>query len=62
MLLPLNSIDTKAFHKYIQNKFFYEVLEGRISFIDPKTNKPKSSNNSGTVVIYFKKKIKTKEI
>lgn len=39
----------------------YEVLEGRISFIDPATNKPKSGNNSGTVIVYFKKKISTKD-
>ena len=61
MVLPLNSMDTKAFHQYIQNKFIYEVLEGRISFIDPATNKPKSGNNSGTVIVYFKKKISTKD-
>lgn len=61
MVLPLNSMDTKAFHQYIQNKFIYEVLEGRISFIDPTTNKPKSGNNSGTVIVYFKKKISTKD-
>src|SRR5699024_7439064 len=60
MILPLNSMDTAAWHKYIEGKFHYEILEGRISFIDPETKKPKSGNNSGTVIVYFKKKIKTK--
>lgn len=58
MILPSNSMDSKAFHKYVFGKFHYEILEGRISFIDPETNKPAKGNNSGTVIIYFKKKIK----
>ena len=57
-----NSMDTKAWHKYIEGKFVYEILEGRISFIDPQTKKPKSSNNSGTVIVYFKKRIRTKNL
>ena len=58
MILPLNSMDSKAWHKYIEGKMHYEIIEGRVSFIDPKTGKPKSGNNSGTVIVYFKKKIK----
>lgn len=61
MILPSLCMDTVAFHKFVQDKFHYEVLEGRISFIDPETGKAKSGNNSGTVIVYFKKKIKTKE-
>lgn len=61
MILPLNCMDTKVWHKYIEGKYQYEKLEGRISFIDPKTGKPKSGNNSGTVIVYFKKKIQAKE-
>lgn len=60
MILPLNSMDTKAWHKFIEGKFYYEILEGRISFIDPETKKPKTGNNSGTVIVYFKKKIKVR--
>lgn len=57
MILPLNSMDTKAWHKFIEGKFHYEVLEGRIAFIDPETGNPKSGNNSGTVIVYFRKRI-----
>lgn len=60
MILPLNSMDTKAWHKFIEGKFHYEILEGRISFIDPATGQPKSGNNSGTVIVYFKKRIKVR--
>lgn len=57
MILPLNSMDTKAWHKYIEGKYHYEVLKGRIAFVDPTTKLPKKGNNSGTVIVYFKKKI-----
>jgi len=57
MILPTNCMDSKVWHKYIEGKFFYEILEGRVSFIDPKTGKPKIGNNSGTVIVYFKKRI-----
>lgn len=59
MILPLNSMDTKAWHKFIEGRYHYEILQGRISFIDPDTGKPKSGNNSGTVIVYFKKRIST---
>lgn len=58
MILPLNSMDTKAWHEFIEGKFHYEILQGRISFIDPETKRPKKGNNSGTVIVYFKQKIK----
>lgn len=58
MILPLNSMDTKAWHEYIEGKFHYEILQGRISFIDSETKQPKKGNNSGTVIVYFRKKIK----
>ena len=57
MILPLNCMDTKAWHKFIEGKFHYEILQGRISFIDPETKQPKNGNNSGTVIVYFKKRI-----
>lgn len=56
MILPSLCMDTKVWHEYIENKYHYEILQGRISFIDPETGKPKSGNNSGTVIVYFKKK------
>lgn len=57
MILPLNSMDTKVWHEYIESKFHYEILRGRISFIDPETKQPRKGNNSGTVIVYFKKRI-----
>lgn len=57
MILPLNCMDTKVWHEYIEGRYHYEILKGRIAFIDPETNKPKKGNNSGTVIVYFKKKI-----
>ena len=57
MILPLNCMDTKAWHEYIENKYHYEILKGRIAFIDPETGKAQKGNNSGTVIVYFKKKI-----
>lgn len=59
MILPSLCMDTKVWHEYIEGKYLYEILQGRISFIDPETGKPKSGNNSGTVIVYFKKKIVT---
>ena len=57
MILPLNCMDTKVWHEVIEDRYHYEILKGRIAFIDPETNKPKKGNNSGTVIVYFKKKI-----
>lgn len=57
MILPLNCMDTKVWHEVIENKYHYEVLKGRIAFIDSLTKLPRKGNNSGTVIVYFKKKI-----
>jgi len=57
MLLPLNCMDTKVWHEVIEDHYHYEILKGRIAFIDPNTHLPKKGNNSGTVIVYFKKKI-----
>ena len=57
MILPLNSMDTKVWHEIIENRYHYEILQGRISFIDPETKQPRKGNNSGTVIVYFKKRI-----
>lgn len=58
MILPSNCMDSVAFQKYIYKQFFYEILAGRVAFIDPTTQKPMVGNNSGTVIVYFKKDIK----
>jgi len=60
MILPSNSTDTKGWHKYVFGKFHYEILEGRVSFIDPETGQPKKGNNSGTALVYFWRKPSTK--
>lgn len=57
MVLPSNCMDCRAFHKYIYKQFYYEILEGRVSFIDPTTGKAAKGNNSGTTIVYFKKGI-----
>lgn len=57
MILPSNCQDSKAFQKYIKKNFFYETIQGRISFINPETNQPMKGNNSGTTIVYFKKDI-----
>ena len=57
MILPLNCMDTKIWHEVIEGRYHYEILKGRIAFIDPETKKPKKGNNSGTVIVYFKKRI-----
>lgn len=59
MILPLNCMDTKIWHEVIEGRYYYEILKGRISFIDPDTKTPKKGNNSGTVIVYFKKRIST---
>ena len=58
MILPLNCMDTKVWHEVIEGRYHYEILKGRIAFIDPETKKPRKGNNSGTVIVYFKKRIK----
>lgn len=58
MILPLNCMDTKVWHEYIEGKFHYEILKGRIAFIDPETLSPRKGNNSGTVIVYFRNRIK----
>lgn len=57
MILPLNCMDTKVWHEVIEGRYHYEILKGRIAFIDPETHEAKKGNNSGTVIVYFKKKI-----
>lgn len=61
MVLPSNCTDCRAFHQYIYKKFFYEILSGRVSFVDPATGRAAKGNNSGTIIIYFKKDITTRE-
>lgn len=57
MILPTNCIESEAFQKYIYPNYHFEVLKGRVCFIDPETKQPKQGNNSGTIIVYFKKRI-----
>lgn len=57
MILPLNSISASYFHDFIEGKYHYQILQNRISFIDPETGKPRSGNNTGTVVVFFMEKV-----
>ena len=57
MVLPSNCMDSAVFQKVIKKKYFYEVLSGRVAFIHPETGLPMKGNNSGTVIVYFKKDI-----
>lgn len=61
MILPLNSFSSPAVWDTIhKNGYFYEVLRQRISFLD-ENNKPISGNNTGTLIIYFKKRVTVKK-
>ena len=57
MVLPSNCMDSAVFQKVIKKKYFYEVLAGRVAFIHPETGLPMKGNNSGSVIVYFKKDI-----
>lgn len=57
MVLPLNCMDSEAFQNFVYTYFDFEILRGRVSFIDSETGKPKQKNNSGTVIVYFKRRI-----
>ena len=57
MVLPKNSMDSPPWHDYIYGRYHYQIIKGRVSFIDPKTKKPKKGNNSGTTIVFFMKKV-----
>jgi len=56
MILP-NCIDTVAFNQYVHGTFHWEHLPYRVSFLDD-SGKPVSGNPSGTIIVYFWKRIK----
>jgi len=57
-IMPLpNCIDTIYFNKYIHGVFHWEHLPHRVSFWDEQ-NKPMSGNPSGTILVYFWKRIR----
>lgn len=61
MILPILAMDTIAWHKYIEGRYQYEILKGRISFIDPETQQPRGGNNCGTVIVYFRNRIEIRK-
>ena len=60
MILPLNCMSTTFFMDLVYKNYHYEIIKKRIEFLDDKTKKPASGNNSGTVVVYFKKQLANK--
>lgn len=61
MILPVNSMDSDPWHEFIYGKYLYQILHGRIAFIDPVTQKPKKGNPSGTAIVYFMRKPNIKD-
>lgn len=56
MVLPTNSMSASVWDDVIYPNYKFDVLRGRVSFINPKTGKPATGNNSGTTIVYFWKK------
>jgi hypothetical protein len=54
MILPLNSISRKEFHDYVEPYYKYDILKGRVSFLN--NGVPINGNNTGTAVVYFMRK------
>lgn len=55
MILPL-ALDAKWFHELVKDRYHYEILKGRVSFLDNE-NKPVQGNTVGTLIVYFQKRI-----
>lgn len=62
MVLPTNSMDSPPWFDFVYGKYHYQVIKGRVSFINPKDRKPESGNNSGTTIVYFMKDIVRPEL
>jgi len=61
MILPLNCMSSSVFFDtIIKNGYRTEILRQRISFLD-ENNNPINGNNTGTVIVYFMKSIKSRE-
>lgn len=60
MLLPTNSMSSSFWHDYVFGKYYYEILNKRLFFIDPKTKEPAKEADSGLTVVYFMKKLPSK--
>lgn len=61
MILPTNSMSSAIWDEIIYPNYKFDILKGRISFINPKTGKPQSGNNSGSTLVYFWKKPSNKD-
>lgn len=62
MILPLNCMSIEVFQdEIIDRGYKYHIPKKRIHFLDNKTKLPTSGNNSGTVIVYFMKNIKTSQ-
>jgi phage N-6-adenine-methyltransferase len=60
MVLPTNSMSSAVWDDVIYPNYKFDVLRGRVSFINPETGKPATGNNSGTTIVYFWKKPRNK--
>lgn len=60
MVLPTNSMSAAVWDDVIYPNYKFDVLRGRVSFVDPTTGKPATGNNSGTTIVYFWKKPRNK--
>lgn len=59
MILPLNCMSIASFQTYVIEKGYrYDILHNRIAFINPETCLPQSGNDTGTVIVYFLKKVR----
>ena len=61
MLLPTNSMSSIFWHEYVFGKYYYEIVNTRVQYIDPETKKEATGADSGTTIIYFMKKIDARE-
>jgi len=57
MILPTNSMSSSFWQEIVFGKYHYEIINTRVSFIDPRTGKEAKGADSGTTIVYFMKKI-----
>ena len=58
MVLPLNCMSTIFFFDLVLKAGYqYDIVKNRVQFLDNETKEPVKNNNSGTVIVYFKKRL-----
>lgn len=61
MLLPTNSMSSTFWNDFVFGKYFYEIVNTRVFYIDPETKQERRESDSGTTIVYFMKKIDARE-